>query len=124
MLPKRLLAILLTSLTSLASASSNAALTNSISELSSIKSHLSLLTESLDSYNGGVWGLLTLASRVNNAQSAIRSARLNLDQLPVLSGDDFEGWAGSYEELHPVIVKALSSTHGKVCPHFSLPLNC
>lgn len=52
---------------------------------------------------------------MNNAQSAIRSARLNLDQLPVLSGNDFEDWAGSYGELQPVIVKALTSAHGKVC---------
>lgn len=66
--------------------------------------------------------LVTLASRVNNAQSAIRSARLNFDQLPVLS-DDFEDWAGSYGELQPVIVKALDSAHGKVCPPFPFFVN-
>ncbi|ODM17007.1 hypothetical protein SI65_07406 [Aspergillus cristatus] len=119
MLPKRLLTILLASLISLApvSASPNTALSHSLSQLGSIQSHLSLLTEALDSYNGGVWGLLTLANRVSNAQSAIRGARLNLDQLPVLSGDDFENWAGSYEELQPVILGALKTAHGKT-DHF------
>ena len=58
---------------------------------------------------------------MSNAQSAIRSARLNLDQLPVLSGDDFDNWAASYEELQPVIMKALTLAHGKVCPLPSLP---
>lgn len=58
---------------------------------------------------------MTLASRVNNAQSAIRSARLNLDQLPALGAVEFQDWASTYDELQPVIVKALSSAHGKVC---------
>jgi len=92
-----------------------------LSQFGSVQSHLALLTETLGSYNGGDWGLLMLANRVNNAQSAIQGARLNLDQLPVLSGDYFGNWAGSYEELQPVIPGALQSAHGKICPPSPFP---
>lgn len=84
-------------------------------DLGNVRTHVSSVKDALDSYNGGVWGLMSIANKLNSARNSICSARSELDSLEMMTGLDFEDWSEAYDELHSVMVDTLHSADGKVC---------
>lgn len=75
-----------------------------VSNIEAVTDEVNNVKDSLNSYNGGIYGALMVANAVYNAHSASEKARSNFDGPDKFSTEDSQKVMDAYNALHPQVL--------------------